>query len=366
MKFLFWTDGFWPRLGGIETQGFQFVKGMQERGHVCTVLAQKDHASWAGEETYRGIPIQRFDFNAVIERRELGLIRSIQNYIEKTLKEFQPDIIHLNACLSGSAFAFLLFQQMFQKPIVFTSHAPYLHEGQFPPLIEKVASSVNQICCVSNWVLQEMKRHLPHLSAKMTCIYNGLPTPDATPLPLSFSPPILLAFGRLSQEKGFDTAIRAFALLKKSGSNARLIIAGGGPQRLALEKLASELELGSSIQFTGILTEEEVIAAFNQATLVIVPSLIESFGLVILEAMQHSRPVIASRVEGVPEVVDDGETGLLVPPQDPEALCQAIQALLKDPERAIQMGIRGRERAMKFTIQQNVAQYEDLYRELAR
>jgi glycogen(starch) synthase len=365
MKILFWTDGFWPRLGGIETQGFQFVKGLQERGHLCTVLAQKDQASWAGEETYRGIPIQRFDLNAIIEKRELGLIRSIQNYIEKTLREFQPDIIHLNACLSGSAFAFLLFQQMFQRPIVFTSHAPYLHEGQFPPLIEKVASSVDQICCVSNWVLQEMKKHLPHLTSKMRCIYNGLPMPEAELHPLSFSPPILLAFGRLSPEKGFDTAIRAFALLRKSGSNAQLLIAGGGPHRFSLEKLAAELELGPSIQFTGVLSEEEVIAAFNRATLVIVPSLIESFGLVILEAMQHSRPVIASRVEGVPEVVADGETGLLVPSQDPKALCQAIQTLLRDPERAVQMGMRGRERAMKFTIQQNVAQYEDVYRELA-
>jgi starch synthase len=95
-----------------------------------------------------------------------------------------------------------------------------------------------------------------------------------------------------------------------------------------------------------------------------VPSILESFGLVILESMQLQRPVIASAVQGVSEVIADGKTGLLVPGQDPSALCRAIQTLLSQPERAIQMGLEGRKRAMGFTIDRNADQYEDLYREL--
>ncbi len=364
MKILFWADGFWPRLGGIETQGVEFIYAMQERGHECRVMAQKDHPDWKDEETYRGIPVRRFDFNAVIGKRDLKLIHSIQNYLESILQEFRPDIIHLNGGIGGSAFVFLLLMKLFQVPLVFTAHAPYLCEGKFPPLIEKIAASMGQIGCVSDWVLEEMKKHLPLQAHKLKRIYNGLPQPQSLPTALSFSPPILLAFGRLSKEKGFDTAIRAFSLLKQSGSNGQLVIAGGGPERLRLEQLVQELSLTDSVHFTGVLSEEEVERRFNQATLVIVPSRSESFGLVILEAMQRGRPVIASRIEGVPEVISDGESGLLVPMDDPAAFCRAIQILLNDPQRAIQMGNQGRKRAEQFTIHQNAVHYEQLYENL--
>ena len=224
---------------------------------------------------------------------------------------------------------------------------------------------MDRICCVSNWVLGEMEKHLPRLKSKFRLIYNGLPWPETAPTPLSFSPPTLLLFGRLSKEKGIDIGIRAFSLLRESGSHARLTVAGGGFMRPALEKLTDELGISQFVQFTGVLTEEEVISTFNRATLVIVPSLIESFGLVILESMQMGRPVVASKIEGVPEVVLDGETGILVPAGEPIALFQAIQNVLANPEKAKEMGIKGRERAMRrFTIHQNATQYEDLYREI--
>ena len=361
MKILFWTDGFWPRIGGVETMGLQLIEGMRGRGHQYRVVAQKDHPSWKDEELYRDTPIRRFDFNAIIAKRDLRIIASIREHLEWIMNEFQPDLVHLNASVGGSALAFLLFVQTFRVPIVQTVHAPYLHEGTFPPIAAKIASFADQICCVSNWVLEEMQEYLPAYREKLRLIYNGLPMPAIAPAPLSFSPPTLLLFGRLSWEKGFDVAIRAFSLLKKSGSNAQLVVAGGGPERAALETLARELELGNAVKFTGVLTQEELLATFNQATLVIVPSLIESFGLVILESMQLQRPVIASRVEGVPEVISDGETGILVPMRDPVALCQAMQMLLQQPEKAVRMGIEGRKRAMLFTIQQHVTQYQGVY-----
>lgn len=361
MKVLFWTDGFWPRLGGIETQSFEFIRAMQERGHEFRVVAQKDSPDWKEFELYEGIQIHRFSFNAVIEQRDLNPIRLVQQYIESVLRDFQPDILHLNTNVGGSLFVFSLFQKMFSVPIILTTYAPYLHEGKLPYLIQKIIASAHRVCCISDWVLEEMKKHVPSYAHKMRRIYCGLDGPKATPSCLPFSPPVLLSFGRLSWEKGFDTAIRAFALLNKRGSNAQFILAGGGPQRPALEQLAAEL--GVSVRFTGVLTEEERIQVLNQATLVVVPSIWESFGLVILEAMQMGRPVVASRIEGIPEVVADGKTGLLAAMKDPEAFCQAIEALLEDPNRAIQMGACGRKRAEQFTLQQNVTQYEELYNE---
>lgn len=362
MNILFWTDGFWPRLGGIETMGLQLIDGMQQRGHRYTVLANKDHADWKDAEIYKNIPIQRFDFNAIVAKRDLSVIRAVQEYLERILKEFRPDIIHLYANFGGSALAFLLFAKTLRLPVVFTLHAPYLYENKLGTHFPKIAAVSDQICCVSQWVLSEIEQMLPFTKPKLRLIYNGLPLPEIAPSPLSFSPPTLLLFGRLSPEKGFATAIVAFSLLKP---DAKLIIAGGGIERPRLEKQVDELNLRDSVEFTGVLTEEEVISTFNRASIVIVPSILESFGLVILEAMQWQRPVIASRVQGVPEVVADNETGLLVPAQDPIALSQAIQTLLKNPTKSIEMGLQGRKRALQFTLERNLLEHEKLYAELA-
>lgn len=361
MKILFWTDGFWPRLGGIETQNFEFIQEMQKRGHEYRVVSQKDFPSWLDEEIVNGIQINRFDFNSIIKTNNIKILHFIKKYIQTILIQFKPNIIHLNTTVGGSLFAFLLFKSFFSVPVILTAYSPYLYLGHFSPIVKQALDSVDQVCCISNWVLKAIEPYLSLMKSKLQRIYCGLPVSKIEPTPLSFSPPTLLIFGRLSWEKGFDTMIRAFALLKKNGSRAQLIVGGDGIQKPALEKLVMDLNLTDSVKFTGVLTREEVLTIFNQATLVIVPSIHESFGLVILEAMQLGRPVIASRVEGIPEVVADGETGLLVPPKDPEALSQAIQNLLNNPDKAIMMGINGKKRASQFTLHQYANEYEEIY-----
>jgi glycogen synthase len=364
VKILFWTDGFWPRLGGIETHGFVLIQELQKRGHEFRVISQKDHPDWLEAELFAGISIKRFDFNAVLAKGDLKWMCLCRAYLEKIKREFEPDIILLNATLGGSAFAFMVFMKIFSEPLVLTAHAPYLDDKSFSPYIAKIVENADRIVCVSNWVLKEMHEYFPSIKDKMRLIYNGLAIPDTEPLPLPFSPPTLLLFGRIVPTKGFKSALMAFSLLKTRGVNARLIIAGDGPERELLEKLAIELGVSEWIQFTGVLTVTEVFETYNRATVVIVPSIIESFGLVILEAMLMKRPVIASSVEGIPEVVSEGETGLLVPPENPMALSEAIQFLLERPEKAIQMGLSGYEKAKKFSLKENVDQFEDLLQEL--
>ncbi len=364
MKILFWTDGFWPRVGGVETQSLAFIREMQERGHEYKVIAQQDHPSWNEEEMVQGVQIRRFDFNSIIKSRNLNIISSIIKFIEFTLQNFKPDIIHLNTTVGGSLFTFLLCRSRFHIPVILTAYTPCFCLGHFSALVEKAMHSVDHICCISDWVLQEIQQRRPLLKNKLRRIYCGLSTPKIVATLPPFSPPTLLILGRLSWEKGFDTMIRAFALLQQSGSKARLIVAGGGVEKPALEKLAHDLHVNGSIEFTGVLNQADLLTMYAQATLVIVPSIHESFGLVILEAMQVGRPVIASRVEGIPEVVAEGETGLLVPIKEPKALSAAIQILLNNPEKAIEMGLKGRQRALQFTLDQNATQYEQLYKEL--
>ena len=365
MRILFWTNGFWPRIGGMETQALQFIKNLQKKDYQYLVLAQKDHPTWKEDETYQDISIRRFDYDEMIATRNPKNLRLFKETLEWIEKEFQPKLLHLNVCVGRSALAFLLFRNMFRIPIIVTVHAPLFYKSTIPPLIEKIFPVVDQVCCVSNWVLNETKKILPVTEYKLRLIYNGLPMPEIPPTPLSFSPPTLLLLGRLSWEKGFETAIEAFSLLKKSDPVVRLLIAGEGNLGPFLKHLVHHLGLIDSVQFIGEVERAEVPSLINRATLVIVPSYSESFGLVALEAMQMQRPVIASDIGGLPEVISDGETGLLVPPRDPLALCRGIQSLLEDPEKAIRMGLQGRKRAVeKFTIHQNMTQYENAYNKL--
>jgi len=363
MKILFWTDGFAPRIGGVETQGFQFVCGMKKRGHLCTVLAQKDHAKISAEENYQGIQIQRFDFNEIIKNKDIKKIVPINAYFQWIVEKFQPDVIYLNTLANGSAFLFLLFRKIFQMPVIVTVHAPYYWDG-IPPLVGQICSSVDWICCASNWGRSVMEQVLPHQRDKMKTIYYGLSLPKTEPTPLPFDPPTVLLLGRFSSEKGFEIGIEAFSLLKKSGSNAKLLIAGEGDERPFLEHLVDRFHLRAATQFTGKIPRhsEEVYSVINRASCVVMPSNFEAFGLVALEAMRMKRPVIASNVGGLPELVVDGERGLLVPPKNPTAFFHAMKKLLDDPKGAIEMGERAKSWATHtFLLEENLNQYEHLF-----
>ena len=139
-----------------------------------------------------------------------------------------------------------------------------------------------------------------------------------------------------------------------------LEIAGRGPLEPALKAYARELGLAEAVRFLGFVSP--VQRAIEDSAIVVVPSLGEGFGMVALEAMERARPVIASAVGGLPEIVADDQTGLVVPSADADALADAIVALAGNLTRAAAMGRAGRERALaQFTPEQCVAQIEELY-----
>jgi len=170
--------------------------------------------------------------------------------------------------------------------------------------------------------------------------------------------------GRLEEpKKGLSFFLRAASLVARQRPQARFVLVGGGPARKRLEALAQAAGLTGSTVFAG---ERRDVAALLPAFDVFVqPSLWEGFGLTLLEAMAAARPVIASRVGGVPEIVRDGRDGLLVPPGDTEALAGAILRVLGDPDLAARLGRAGRERVeTSFAIDDLVRDTVALYRGL--
>ncbi len=147
---------------------------------------------------------------------------------------------------------------------------------------------------------------------------------------------------RLSREKNVSLAIRAFALAAKKNPNAKLDIFGEGPERESLAKLALELGISEKTAFHGYI---ERVRGAGRFGILLVPSAQEAFGISALEAMADGLPIIATRVGGLPELVLHEKTGLLVPPEDPEAMAEALLTMLRDPERARRLGAAGRERA---------------------
>ena len=172
--------------------------------------------------------------------------------------------------------------------------------------------------------------------------------------------PRLLCIGRLIPIKGHLVLLRALAQARARVPGVTLDVAGRGPLEPALKSYARELGLGDAVRFLGFVSP--VQKAIEDSAIVVVPSLGEGFGMVALEAMERARPVIASAVGGLPEIVADGETGLIVPSADADALAEAIVALAGDLSRASVMGSAGRERALaEFTPERCARQVEELY-----
>jgi glycosyltransferase involved in cell wall biosynthesis len=148
--------------------------------------------------------------------------------------------------------------------------------------------------------------------------------------------------GRLSPEKGHRFLIDAMVLLRERGVKARLLIIGDGQEQQMIEKLISEHELADVVTLAGY--QKDVSRFYRACDIIVMPSLTEGMPNVALEAMRFAKPLVASRVGGIPEVVLDGETGLLVEDQNPEALADALEKLISDPARMKVMGLAGSQR----------------------
>ncbi len=169
--------------------------------------------------------------------------------------------------------------------------------------------------------------------------------------------------GRLAPQKGQRHLVRAMPLLLEQVPRAHLAIVGAGDLEGFFRELAQELGVADRVHVLG--ARRDVAAIMQAIDVFAMPSIWEGFGIVLLEAMAAGRPIVASRVATIPEVVVDGETGLLVPPGDPVALADALAALALDAERASALGSAGRERLQRcFSIEKMVGDTEGLYEEL--
>ncbi len=252
-------------------------------------------------------------------------------------------------------------------PLLSHLHIDYLRRSRFTLLLHQADLLVG----VSRQVVEDFLRDgVPE--ARTRVIYNGidftrLTAPRATDLrPGLGIPPgtaVIGAVGSLIRRKGHDVLVRALALL--AGEDApHLLVASDGPERGGLQRLVAELGLSARVHFLGY--HDPIMDLYRSCDIIALASRADAFGLVLAEAGYCARPVVATRVGGIPEVVLDGETGLLVSPDDPAALAAALSRLAHDPALRARLGAAGCARAESvFSAQRMAAEFTVEYDQLA-
>jgi len=292
------------------------------------------------------------------------------------LRSLRPDIVHCSGIDQYAGSYAILASRLIRVPIVLgTIHTAGPHP-QRTPLAKLFAWTVDHlldaVILVSQYCRTPVLRDRHLAPTKLTVIHNGVDLPPPRREPPGSGPrtagrerrTVIGSAGQLIPHKSYDTLLKAAQLLTQR-HDVHVTVFGEGPDRERLEKLARELDLSERIQLPG--WQEDIYSALRLLDVFVLPSINESAGLVLLEAMACELPVVATRVGGIPEYVADGETGLLIPPRDPGALAQAIASLILDPAKRAAFGRAGRQRVeAHFTAERMMAQTARLYRRLLK
>ena len=268
------------------------------------------------------------------------------------------EIIHAHYALP-QGFLGILLKYFKSKPLVITVHGSDLTVLPKNPasrlLLGFVLKNADRVIAVSNF-LKEGVEGLGVPVGKCETIYGGVTIEDDEE-PFEPDGPVIAFVGSLVPQKGVDILIESFKKIETKNTN--LIMVGDGPERKRLESLAAG---SKNIQFLGrrkgiknILTKSDVL---------VLPSREEGFGLVLLEAMAAGTPVVAANVGGIPEIVEDGLSGILVEKDNPEKLAIAIDRVLQDEELRNTLIENGREKAKGFTWEKMAHEIDRLYDEV--
>lgn len=233
---------------------------------------------------------------------------------------------------------------------------------------------VSRIICVSDAIRRDVVGEGPVAAGLAEMVHNGVDRPsfqksvDRNKVRREFGltdGPLLVTVARLTEQKGHRDLIESLALLRNRWPQLQCVCVGDGELKEPLEALAGERGLSSMCRFVG--SRDDVMEFYAAADVVVLPSHSEGFPFVILEALAMGKPVIATRVNGVPEVIEHMKTGLLVNARDVGGLASAIESLLKHPERAMQLGMDGRAVVQaRFTVDRMVEKTVAVFDEALR
>ena len=299
-------------------------------------------------------------------RLDWPVVRSIRELSQST----GADVVHAHGYKADIYTWFALRRSL--TPIVSTSHN-WIDENAVVSLYNKadrlILRKYASVIAVSGQVKEKLL-HSGVRDRKIRIIRNGIDScrfansaPSLRASARGEGDPVVGFAGRLSREKGCDLFVRATARVLTSVPNAKFIMAGDGPEREALERLIDQLGVRASVALVGRRDDmPNVYASFDIAVL---SSRDEGLPIAVLEGMASGLPWVATMVGEVPKIITDGESGLLVPVEDVEALAAKIVVLLKNPEERCRLGEGARRRVeMEFSVDRMASEYLDIYQQV--
>jgi glycosyltransferase involved in cell wall biosynthesis len=363
-------------LGGAERQLTELALGLDRNRFEPSVFCLFGGGPLVRPLEDHGIPVRNMGIQGTRLRRHPWKVAGHVARVIGAVRAVQPDVLHgyLYWAYVAAAFA----GRLAGVPVIVAGRRSL---GDFKAgkktwlAIERLANWLTtQLIANSQAVKTDVLRQERVPAHKVAVIYNGIElsryATEADPslrerLGVSARSLVVTVIANLIHYKGHRYFLSAWRKVVEAVPNSIALLAGDGPLRVELETQASDLGIENSVIFLGRRMDVPEILAVTD--ILVHPSLEEGFCNAILEAMAAGKAVVATAVGGNPEAVVDGETGILVPPKDPESLAQAVLALMKEPERARKMGLAGRARVGKeFGLQTMVERYEQVYLDLLK
>ena len=368
MKVLFVSSLYYPHVGGIETMISELANFYRRDSIKSVVLTKKWPLDLADRDEHDGIPVFRVK-SARTNEEFYELIRWVKSH----QLEIQSDVIHVIGVRRPLPLVALLLSRLWGVPIICTVAGGEIpndndleseriwEEGK--ELTPNVLMQADHITCVSQALTSNLQKLMPNIGGIKT-LYAGMDfSIIKVGVPEERQRPYILALRRLVYSKGIHILIEAFSLIQNDFPNLDLLIAGEGPEEQNLRNLVSQKNLSRVVSFLGNVSLSRGISLLKGAALTVLPSLSEGGGLVNIEAQASGCPVIASRVGGIPEYVNDGRSGLLFESGNSKDLAEKIKLVLTDRNLRRQLIEGGFEHSKKFDWEILAPQYVALYEE---
>jgi glycosyltransferase involved in cell wall biosynthesis len=385
MKLCIVTTVFPRHVGdGEGTFVWQLAQGVARLGVDVRVVAMHSPGA-AVREAFEGVPITRPHYwlppsaeqlrkeggGLPINVRKYGLARvqlvpfALIHTLAALVQGWGCDLIHAHFTLSAAAVG--IGQWLHRRPLVATVHGSDIYQVPKLPggtwFTQRALARATRVTAVSRDLLEEAAR-LGVPRTRLRTISNGVDVTRFVPPPAAAREACLLFVGSLIKRKGVLYLLEALALLRQQHPHLRLIVLGEGPEADGLAQRAQELGVAEAVTFLGFQPQATVQAWMGRAQLLVLPSMEEGQGVVVLEALACGTPVVGTQVGGLAETLD-ATIGALVPPGDAAALAGAIHHLLADPVRWATASANARERAVTRYDQRSMARsYLHLYEEI--
>ena len=371
VRVLLLPSAYYPHVGGIEEVTRQLALHLAAHGHRAEVATNRWPEGTVAAEELDGVRVTRFRF-ALPERSLRGGLRFLLTAPRSALAFVRLmrrfDLVHVVGAGPNAAYVAAL-RPLLGARVVLTlqgefradPHRSFERSSSLRFGLRRLLARADAVTACSRFVLDELDAGGFGGRADAEVIPNGV-NPDEFDRGVEGG--YVLAAGRLVEQKGLDTLIRAYASAAAGLGGRKLVLAGDGPERGRLEALADSLGLNGNVVFLGSVGRPRVVELLRGADVFAFPSRYEAFGVALLEAMAAGVPVVAARAGGIPEFAVDGENALLVPPDDEAALAGALMLLAGDAELGLRLGLGGRAQAQLHAWEAVAGRYESLYRKV--